>query len=29
MISWDQYFLTMAYLAAMRSKDESTHCGNE
>jgi dCMP deaminase len=27
MISWDQYFLTIAYLAAMRSKDESTHCG--
>lgn len=28
MISWDQYFMTMAYLAAMRSKDESTHCGS-
>lgn len=28
MISWDQYFLTMAYLAAMRSKDQSTHCGS-
>lgn len=27
MISWDQYFMTMAYLAAMRSKDQSTHCG--
>lgn len=27
MISWDKYFITMAYLAAMRSKDESTHCG--
>jgi len=27
MISWDEYFLTMAYLAAMRSKDQSTHCG--
>jgi dCMP deaminase len=27
MISWDEYFMTMAYLAAMRSKDESTHCG--
>jgi len=27
-ISWDQYFMTMAYLAAMRSKDESTHCGS-
>jgi len=26
-ISWDEYFMTMAYLAAMRSKDESTHCG--
>lgn len=26
--SWDRYFLTMAYLAAMRSKDESTHCGS-
>jgi len=26
--SWDQYFLTMAYLVAMRSKDESTHCGS-
>lgn len=28
MISWDQYFMTMAYLAAMKSKDESTHCGS-
>lgn len=27
MISWDEYFMTMAYLAAMRSKDQSTHCG--
>lgn len=27
MISWDQYFMTMAYLASMKSKDESTHCG--
>lgn len=27
-ISWDQYFITMANLAAMRSKDESTHCGS-
>lgn len=28
MISWDQYFMTMANLAAMKSKDESTHCGS-
>lgn len=28
MISWDQYFMTMAYLVAMKSKDESTHCGS-
>lgn len=27
-ISWDQYFMTMAYLTAMKSKDESTHCGS-
>ena len=27
-ISWDQYFITMANLAAMKSKDESTHCGS-
>ena len=26
-ISWDDYFMTMVYLAAMRSKDESTHIG--
>ena len=26
-ISWDQYFMTMAYLVAMRSKDNSTHIG--
>ena len=26
-ISWDDYFMTMMYLAAMRSKDESTHIG--
>lgn len=26
-ISWDDYFMTMMYLAAMRSKDESTHVG--
>lgn len=25
--SWDQYFMTLAYLAAMRSKDDSTHIG--
>lgn len=28
MINWDQYFMTMAYLVAMKSKDESTHCGS-
>jgi len=28
MISWDQYFMTVAYLVAMKSKDESTHCGS-
>lgn len=28
MISWDKYFMTMAYLVAMKSKDESTHCGS-
>jgi len=27
-ISWDQYFMSMAYLVAMRSKDESTHVGS-
>lgn len=26
-ISWDDYFMTMVYLVAMRSKDESTHIG--
>lgn len=26
-ISWDDYFMTMVYLAAMRSKDENTHVG--
>jgi dCMP deaminase len=26
-ISWDDYFMTMVYLAAMRSKDNSTHIG--
>lgn len=26
-IDWDDYFMTMVYLAAMRSKDESTHVG--
>ena len=26
-VSWDDYFMTMVYLAAMRSKDESTHIG--
>ena len=26
-ISWDDYFMTMVYLVAMRSKDESTHQG--
>ena len=25
--SWDQYFISMAYLAALRSKDESTKIG--
>lgn len=25
--NWDQYFLTMAYLVAMKSKDQSTHVG--
>ena len=27
-ISWDRYFITMANLSAMRSKDQSTHCGS-
>jgi dCMP deaminase len=26
-IFWDDYFMTMAYLVAMKSKDESTHIG--
>jgi dCMP deaminase len=26
-MNWDDYFMTMAYLVAMRSKDESTHVG--
>jgi dCMP deaminase len=26
-MDWDSYFMTMAYLVAMRSKDESTHVG--
>jgi dCMP deaminase len=26
-VSWDDYFMTMVYLVAMRSKDESTHVG--
>jgi dCMP deaminase len=26
-ILWDDYFMTMVYLAAMRSKDSSTHIG--
>jgi len=26
-IEWDAYFMTMVYLVAMRSKDESTHIG--
>lgn len=26
-ITWDEKFMTMAYLAAMKSKDESTHVG--
>lgn len=25
--NWDDYFMTMAYLVAMKSKDESTHIG--
>lgn len=27
MINWDELFMTTAYLVAMKSKDESTHCG--
>jgi dCMP deaminase len=26
-ISWDDYFMTMVYLVAMRSKDQNTHIG--
>ena len=26
-ITWDDYFMTMVYLVAMRSKDHSTHIG--
>ena len=26
-IAWDDYFMTMVYLIAMRSKDQSTHVG--
>ena len=26
-VEWDDYFMTMVYLVAMRSKDESTHIG--
>jgi dCMP deaminase len=26
-MDWDSYFMTMAYLVAMRSKDKSTHVG--
>ncbi len=26
-IDWDDYFMTMAYLVAMKSKDERTHIG--
>ena len=27
MVNWDDYFMSMAYLVAMKSKDESTHIG--
>ena len=27
MINWDDYFMSMAYLVASKSKDESTHMG--
>ena len=27
MVDWDDYYMTMAYLVAMKSKDESTHIG--
>lgn len=26
-VSWDDYFMTMVYLVAMKSKDENTHIG--
>jgi len=26
-VNWDDYFMSMAYLVAMKSKDESTHIG--
>jgi dCMP deaminase len=26
-VEWDDYFMTLVYLVAMRSKDESTHIG--
>jgi len=26
-VDWDDYFMTMVYLAAMRSKDDTTHIG--
>jgi len=26
-VNWDDYFMTMVYLVAMRSKDDSTHIG--
>jgi len=27
MVNWDDYFMSMAYLVAMKSKDERTHIG--
>ena len=27
MVNWDEYFMSMAYLVASKSKDESTHMG--
>jgi len=27
MVNWDEYFMSMAYLVASKSKDESTHIG--
>jgi len=27
MVDWDDYFMTMVYLVAMKSKDEQTHMG--